>query len=789
MNKTYQATMPDGSVFELEVPDSYTDEQANEFLQAHIADYTSQQAPSSNGLPKPPPSVAGGQPLRVNVGSEDPPADAPLSTGETIGAGIGTVVDGAFPGLSGVVSGSAGVVGNAYEALTGQGDFDPLQAWNTNRDAANQNIEQFYEENPNTATGLTGLGMVGSMFIPGLNVLKAAQGASKARVLMTGAGNAAIEGGIYGTADGAMTAENLSDIPERMALGGLAGAAVGGLFVPAVHGAVGVARNVKNNIPGLPSEAAARAQSERLQNRALANSNMRDANGNIVGPATPRGVYQETMDRQAMGVPAMPADAVPNMQRLLGVSVQGQGPSATAAREALQARQAAQRDRVRDQIGNVLGPTDNIQMRSDQIVQDANAAASPFYEQAKQIPTVTTPGLQDVMRSAYFPQILQQAVRNLTSDSRNIRDPRQIGFTFNPDGSVSTDLAGLSTEGWIEVQKAARQVSESLRAPGAVPGRTMPTSESRGVGSTAGHLADEIGAQNAPYNTARTEFADEIAGRDALEIGADFPGSTGQQAEAAYSTIQRYPQGHPLAGLPVGNAADMNRLGATSALDQAASRGTPATNVAQNISIAIGSQDPRKIAVARQMYGDDVVDDFMRRMGAENQAWSTQNTALGNSQTQPRQALTDAISEATRNPGLAQFLTSGWKGAVISNLFTGQGAGVAKFKEDVMNRIAEVWGATDPQDIAQGLQALIDRARSDRAFAETLNNAGVSMARLTAMLMASQSTEQTEPIPVGGDGSEPIELPRYEDGSLFTGEYPGIYQETVDGTEYNPEEY
>lgn len=102
--------------------------------------------------------------------------------------------------------------------------------WNTAIDQSRAELRAFQEENPTASNVLTGVGIVGGLFIPGAGVAKIAQTGSKLdRALKVGSLGAA-EGAVYGFLSGEEEEGRLAGAAMGAGLGGVLGGAAGAVL-------------------------------------------------------------------------------------------------------------------------------------------------------------------------------------------------------------------------------------------------------------------------------------------------------------------------------------------------------------------------------------------------------------------------------------------------------------------------------------------------------------------------------------------------------------------------------
>jgi hypothetical protein len=778
MQDTYIVTAPDGTVYEVETPPGASEDEILQQVQAnHGPKLTPEDEQAYAQLAADPKSTladlqgflrprgldlddatgnaflkARNNGARVTNGVSYKLPKAPPrgknSLRENIRGAAASFVEGFIPGSSKAARGTREVVLNAVRAPFTEEEFDPATAYDKGEQQITDDRLGFEHENPDAADGLNLGGMVTSFMLPSARLIRGGGlGAGFVNGAATGAGYGALSGALNDTGDGRVA----------NALGGAVfGSAVGGGLPLAARGAGSVASSARRNVPGVstalnavdnagrfitrrPLQSAeqrlqgdASAQAERMLGDMLPNGTISTGMGTGSVQATPDAIANEVARRAALNVPAMPADTTEPARRITAWALQGNGPMASRARSVLSARQAQAGQRVRGHLAEELGaPVDPI-LEAEAITRRAQDAAEPAYRQAyaEGSPTVITPELAEIMQRPAFQDSLPQAYRNIQNRGN---DPEAMGFAMLPDGSVT-----LSPQPTFEAfDQVVRTLNKSIpRDP--LTRRPILDNESGGVNDVMQRLDEYLKDSNDSYRAAKGNFADEMAIKDALANGQNVSNVTGPEVEAQLRTMPDHAQ-------------EAWMTGARTALADVATQTSqkyPTANVPHRVRQSIGlsgSGDPalgdvQKLQAIEQMSGrPGVMNRLDDRLEAEDQAFKTFSETYGNSKTQPRQAMDEALSsdalQVARNA-----LYGNWVGAASAFLLKGNPAGTARFKQGVQDRIAEIMTATNPANVRELSDAIMRRAETDDQFRQLLNRAGIGPARVVALQTAGLDT-------------------------------------------------
>jgi hypothetical protein len=708
--------------------------------------------------------VAGSVRYKLPKAPPRPRQNRPNTGLETASATAQEALNGVLPNAGRFMAGVGGVIGNAIAApLSDQVDFDPFAAFSEEEAASDLSRERLEEDNPTLANAAWGAGLIGPFALPQARIL---QGGG----LLRGAGNGAITAGGYGALSGAMN--NTGEGRGVNALyGGSFGATAGAAAPFLARGGASLASSARRNIPGVDAASravgngfarlrgnpaagaddAAHAQAERILGETLPDSRIATGMGTGTVQATPDNITTEVLARQARGVPAMPADVTQQGRRVTSWALQGNGPMATRAREVLSQRQAQAGARVRGHLADELGPAVDPIAEAEAITRRARDAAGPAYRQAyaEGSPMVITDELQELMGRPAFREALPQAFRNIQNRGGN---PEALGLRLVPHGQAQSlppnmphavtpeGIYVLSNQPTFEAfDQVVRTLNGQLKR-NPLNGRLELDNETGAINDVMGSLDRYLKGDNPAYRAAKANFADEMAVRDALERGQDVASLTGPEIQSQLRTMPQHAQEAWMAGARTGLAD----IATKSSLK-------PTANVVQRVRQAAGMSgagshaalgDQGKLQAIETMSGrPGVMNRLDDRLEAEDQAFKTFNETFGNSKTQPRQAMDEALSgEALQVTG--HLLHGNLAGAAAAVLLRGNPQGTFRFKQAVQERIAEIMTATNPRDVRELMAAIGQRAQLDDEFRQLLNQAGITPAKVLSLQSAGLDTRE-----------------------------------------------
>ncbi|WP_066803353.1 hypothetical protein [Sphingomonas asaccharolytica] len=704
--------------------------------------------------------VSGGIRYNLPAAPPKPKKDRPNTGLENTSATAQETLDGILPGFGRTMAGVGGATGNTIAALLGRREWDPMGAYEHESGQSDLDRGRLEQDNPALANTAYGTGVVGGFLLPEAKVLKGG-GMLKAagNGVITGAGYGALSGFMNPTRDGRLAnAEN----------GAMFGGTIGGVAAPAVRGLGAIGGAIRRNVPGVdeaatfvgdiprmlsgrgrtPGNASANAQAERILGDQLPGSNISTGMGAGDVSATPDAIAAEVARRQSHGVPAMAADVTDKGRRVTAWALSGNGPMATRARNTLAQRQAQSGSRVRAAITGELGPAVDPIAETQAITERARAAAGPDYQAAyaQGSPVVITDELSSLMSRPAFRQALPQAYNNILNRGGS---PEALGFRFIPHG---TDVRlppnaphAVTPEGTFVLDRApsfeafdqvVRTLNKGIKRSD-LTGRPILDNESGGINDVMQNLDGYLKRTNPAYATAKGNYADEMAIRDAMNRGQDIGKLGGPEISEQLRTMPPHAQEAWMAGARSSLADDAINAGLK-----------PTANVPQRIRSRLGLSgagdpalgDTQKLQAIETMSGrPGVINRLDDRLESEDHAYKTFAETYGNSKTAGRQAMDEAMSGDSSGAALKigrKLATGDVLGTITDVLFHGGSRGTLRFKRDVQDRIAEIMTATNPTDVRGLMQAITDRAEKDDNFRRLLNRAGIGPAKVAALQAA-----------------------------------------------------
>ena len=181
-----------------------------------------------------------------------------------------------------------------------------------------------------------------------------------------------------------------------------------------------------------------------------ANRAVRRATGrNIVPPKAPRmgrtervipkaqpeleTIRRNMTEARDLGLPFSLADADPRLRDIAGSATRFSPEARALAERTLNARALGQADRAVNGIDTHLAPITNINQRATDIIEGGKPVYGPLYEQAYAAPPITSPRLEQVLRT---PAGRQATARANTIAANEFRDPKAMGFAVDDAGKV-----------------------------------------------------------------------------------------------------------------------------------------------------------------------------------------------------------------------------------------------------------------------------------------------------------------------------------------------------------------
>ena len=374
----------------------------------------------------------------------------------------------------------------------------------------------FEQANPATALGLNIAGGVGTMFVPGVNVLgrgvQAATGISKIaspvrRIAATGA----IAGGLSGFGAGEDTEERLTNIVPGSLLGAGLGA---GLYKAGDVARFGIdaVRAVRDKLPEADVTNAATDILIKSMQRA---------------GKTPEEIAEILRLDREYGINTMFGQADPNLAAMTDVAAltPSEGTGRAKLAERLFRQQAGSKARVREQIKSKL-PTPDYFASEDAIVKNLREIGEEGYEPAFAFGSVKDPEIQKLLKNPGITGALKRAKETADIQASNAaargEDPSKYMLKMNmepvldeagtlvglrPTGDVVPDVRTLHTiKRFLDTEiRSLFKLGESERA--------------EALKATREQLLERLEKIVPVYGEARKKYAGELEIRDALEFG------------------------------------------------------------------------------------------------------------------------------------------------------------------------------------------------------------------------------------------------------------------------------
>lgn len=371
----FQITAPDGSNYEVEAPDTASEQDVMSYFQSQLAQ----------------------QPKREEYGTLAAGAEG---VGQGVSFGFSDEIEGGVRALIDKIQNPGKEWGKAWE----EGVSAPRERQSH---AAETNPYAYYggqiAGGVAVPAGLAGIGVRGA----------GAAGAS----LRARSAAGAREGAAYGAAYGAGTAEG--GIPER-AMGAGAGAASGALMGSILPGAVDLASATARGVTA-PIRGMVAPQSTGYGK--LAEALVRDKNPG--GEVMQRSAYNVTDDlarlRAQSGKPMMLADlGGENTRNVLRSATNMASTGSQRINRTLDKRQSGQWSRIEKDMGKALGSPDDFAKEIDQIVATRSAAADADFNKAYARPVAFTPKLQEILSRPTMQDITTLVERRLADDGQQM---------------------------------------------------------------------------------------------------------------------------------------------------------------------------------------------------------------------------------------------------------------------------------------------------------------------------------------------------------------------------------
>lgn len=660
--------LPDGRVIK-NVPDGTTKSQ----LMAKL---------DRNGLaPKPKTGVKG----TGTYGLSAPKSDLPSS-----------FLRGSTFGLLDEVAGGAGAVVDAIRApFSDKVDFNPVQSYQAWRDRSRGEASATNKAHPIAATALEVAGGMGNVPAKAVRALPLSKAVVKGG--MFGAGAGALAG--FGTGEGL---ENSISGAEWGAMLGLPIGAAAPVLLPPLINALG--KGAKATVDGakrlIGYPVAKAAPAPGLGRQVVAKAMMEDA-------VTPLRAGKALNDANVRGVPLALGDLGDNLRGLTGSLSRKPGKARTLVREMVDARQAAQADRVRGAVVRDLGPIANPFEQGDALMAQAKAKAGPLYDEAYAAQPIASPALDELLATPAGRQAVWRA-KTIAANER--RDPTKLGFALDEEGNVVLNpvqhvaeegddlilnqspqkVRSYSPQTLDYVKRGLDDIIEAQRNP--VTRQLHLDEAGRAINDVRANFVKEVDRLNPAYGKARAAYAGPASARQAMESGRKALNYSDQEIERATMNLSDADRQQFALGF---------RASMADALDRR-------VDGADKVGALLGSPRKRK-ALANVFGGEEGLDNFLRTMADERLGNETYRAVRTGSPTAERVAEDENTSGLVEQGGLAAYnavrgnvpglLRQGLNAAQDFRRF-GAGKAAQRAREDAAALLTE----TDPVKLRESLR-------------------------------------------------------------------------------------
>lgn len=674
----YTIQTPDGQIIDVEGPDNASDEDVVRFTQETLARERPGQSYAPTQVKRENPQPANQLSLRdlITGRSQEGPS-----------AGIGGLLrQGFLLGLGDEAAGVGNALANAIVApFSASVDFDPAKAYREGRDRERAALDQARRESPWLGGAAEVIGGLGT----GLP--------ARAPALTSGLGSAMRLGAKQGAIGGALGGFGYGEGVDGSIAGAGLGLGAGGLFgaaLPAATRSIGntyrAARSFLEPETGIGRELVARAMKE--------------------DSIRPTDSLRRLVEAQERGTPLMIGDLGENLRGLTGAVSRKPGPSRTLVRNAVEARQAGQGERIRGAIERDLGSIENPLQVSDNLMEQARAAARPLYEQAYASPPIVSPQLEELLNTPAGKGALSRA-RTIAANER--RDPAAMGFAVDAEGNVvlnpvtavdttSEDLAvnltpsrqrGYTPQTLDYVKRGLDDIVEAQRDQF---GRLRLDEAGRAINDVRANFVRELDRLNPDYGAARAAYAGPASLNEAMQRGQNALNASAEEIERSVARMSEAER----AQFALGYRAKL-----AEALDRRVEGG-------DKVGALLGT--PRKQKALAQVFGgEENFGRFVQTMADERAANETYRAVSQGSQTAGRLADDADITDQSLLEDLAG---RGLKGAAQGGV-TGALAEVLNLAKDSWRFGAGETGKRARQDAAAllsqvDLDALRDIAKT-----------------------------------------------------------------------------
>jgi hypothetical protein len=622
---------------------------------------------------------------------------------------------GATFGLLDEVAGGAGAVVDAVRApFSSNIDFDPVKSYQAWRDRSRGEAAATNKAHRVAATGLEVAGALGNAPIKAVKALPL--------------GKAVVKGGMFGAGAGALagfgSGEGLENSISGAEWGAMLGAPIGAaapVLLPPLINAVGkVATPVINVGKRLIGRPVTQRAAPALGRQVVAKAMLEDG-------VTSLRAGQALDDANTRGVPLALGDIGDNLRGLTGSLSRKPGKARTLVREMVDARQAAQGERVRNSISRDLGPIANPLRQSDVLMNRARMAAAPHYEKAYATPPINSPEIEGLLSTPAGRKAMSRA-QTIAANER--RDPTALGFALDDEGNVVLNpIVQASSEGedlilsqspervrqfspqtMDYVKRGLDDVVEANRDK--VTRRLNLDEGGRAEAMVRDQFREELKRLNPDYANALRAYQGPASARQAMEAGKSALNYSDHEIERAVTKLSE---------------ADRQQfaLGFRAAMAEALDR---RVDGADKVGALLGSPRKRK-ALAKVFGGEDGLDNFLRTMADERLGNETYRAVRTGSPTAERVAEDENTGNLVEQGGLAAY--NAVRGNVPGLLRQGANA----FQD--YRRFGAGQAAQRAREDAAALLTETDPVKLRESLREALRNQALLRARLAARRKAS----------------------------------------------------
>lgn len=368
---------------------------------------------------------------------------------------------------------------------------------------------------------------------------------------------------------------------------------------------------------------------------------------NAMDRGTGISVEEALQQGQDLGLPMTLSDVSPEVAALAGSAIRRNPAVAGQARDMLARRSQGQIDRFRGAVARDLGPVTNIPQRSEDLIQQARAAAEPLYRAAYEAPGATTLDIADILARPSLAKAYGPASRIAAEEGR---DPLALGFRFDEGGNA----IGVEAPSWQTIDYMKRGLDDVIQ------GLTDPTTrrlttEGAAVNNTRKELLGRVDQMNPDYAAARAAYAGPMQERSAMEAGKEAIRANPDQLAV---DVAKLPEPR------------MNqwRLGMQSGLVGQAENLSNSTNPFRVLNTPAMEQ---RLNILYPDAGDDVARLLLQR-DLENKMAGTSNFLAGNSATAERAIADQAFAdEGLLRPILEGGVETAITGAPVATMLRG----------------------------------------------------------------------------------------------------------------------